>query len=158
MQHNFICCFQKFCRNYSCLKCICNKSQVFALTCVLLNLQQKRKKEENRHGKIIFLHSSTQFLKGFMDLYSIYIFCLLNFYAELFHSYLLPSHLMNSVNRRMNENFISVVGYYSFYSFIVKVKIYIQSVVHARTDNTGFARRLFILYVICYFGVAVKPN
>ena len=131
MQHNFICCFQKFCRNYSCLKCICNKSQVFALTCVLLNLQQKRKKEENRHGKIIFLHSSTQFLKGFMDLYSIYIFCLLNFYAELFHSYLLPSHLMNSVNRRMNENFISVVGYYSFYSFIginKKKKKYVQSI------------------------------
>ena len=26
------------------------------------------------------------------------------------------------------------------------------------TDNTGFARKLFILYVICYFGIAVKPN
>ena len=25
------------------------------------------------------------------------------------------------------------------------------------TDNTGFARKLFILYVICYFGLAVKP-
>ena len=25
-------------------------------------------------------------------------------------------------------------------------------------DNKGFARKLFILYVICYFGIAVKPN